>query len=324
MNSLLLATLLALPALAPALVPAHGTLLSVSGNTAVIATEAVPGEFPAATRAYTLSKSFSATVPTGTGLDGIVDRSHKPWQWTHPTINGPFVPGMPDRALATPVDIGTRLFTDPIVNQNGQVLSLRSFQGKVTLVSFIFTRCPDATLCPAISGKFAYLQHHLDPKYFHLVEITLDPQYDSPAVLRQYGKRYGADASIWTLATAEPYTIQRYLDSFGINSLRVSSTNFIHNDKLFIYDLHGKVTDVVETAGWSPVDVASEAHHIAGMDNNIFGRMRLSLIASVVALCGGSQYVGVVLMDIFILLASMAGAGVALFFIARHLWTSEP
>jgi protein SCO1/2 len=322
LKPLLLAALLTLPAIAPALVPAHGTLLSVNGNTAVIATDAVPGEFAAGTRTYALPKSFSATIPLGTGLDGIVDRSHATWAWTHPAINGRFVPGMPDRALATPVDIGTQLFTDPIVNQDGQLLSLRSFEGKVTLVSFIFTRCPDKNLCPAISGKFAYLQSHLDPKHFHLVEVTLDPQYDSPAILHQYGKQYGAHASMWTLATAEPYTIQRFLDSYGINSLRVSSQNFIHNDKLFIYDLHGKVTEVIDTAGWSPVDVTAEAQHIAGMDGNIFGRIRLSLIASVVALCGGSQYVGVVLMDVFILLASMAGVGVALFFIARHLWKS--
>jgi len=322
LKPLLLAALLTLPAIAPALVPAHGTLLSVNGNTALIATDAVPGEFAARTRAYALPKSFSATIPLGTGLDGIVDRSHTPWSWTHPAINGRFVPGMPDRALATPVDIGTRLFTDPIVNQDGRLLSLRSFEGKVTLVSFIFTRCPDKNLCPAISGKFAYLQSHLDPKRFHLVEVTLDPQYDSPAILHQYGKQYGADASMWTLATAEPFTIARFLDSYGISSLRVSSQNFIHNDKLFIYDLHGKVTEVIDTAGWSPVDVTAEAQHIAGMDGNIFGRIRLSLIASVVALCGGSQYVGVVLMDIFILLASMAGVGVALFFIARHLWKS--
>lgn len=322
MKPLLLAALLTLPAIAPALVPAHGTLLSVNGNTALIATDAVPGEFAARTRAYALPKSFSATIPLGTGLDGIVDRSHTPWSWTHPAINGRFVPGMPDRALATPVDIGTRLFTDPIVNQDGRLLSLRSFEGKVTLVSFIFTRCPDKNLCPAISGKFAYLQSHLDPKRFHLVEVTLDPQYDSPAILHQYGKQYGADASMWTLATAEPFTIARFLDSYGISSLRVSSQNFIHNDKLFIYDLHGKVTEVIDTAGWSPVDVTAEAQHIAEMDGNIFGRIRLSLIASVVALCGGSQYVGVVLMDIFILLASMAGVGVALFFIARHLWKS--
>lgn len=300
--------------------PAHGTLLRASGNTAVIATDAVPGEFAAGTRTYALPKSFSATVPLGTGLDGIVDRSHTPWRWTHPTINGRFVPGMPDRALATPVDIGTRLFTDPIVDQDGKLLSLRSFDGKVTLLSFIFTRCPDETLCPAISGKFAYLQKHLDPKRFHLVEITLDPQYDSPAILKRYGAQYGADSSMWTLATAEPYTIQRFLDSFGISSLRVSSANFIHNDKLLIYDLHGKVTEVIDTAGWSPVDVTDEAQHVAGLDANVFGRIRLSLIASVVALCGGSQYVGVVLIDLSIFFVSTIAVVVALVLIGRHLW----
>ena len=51
----------------------------------------------------------------------------------------------------------------------------RAFAGKTILLSFVFTRCPDRTLCPAISGKYAYLQDRLDPKHFALAEITLDP-----------------------------------------------------------------------------------------------------------------------------------------------------
>jgi protein SCO1/2 len=63
-------------------------------------------------------------------------------------------------------------------------------------LSFVFTRCPDPTICPAISGKFLYLQRHLDPERFHLVEITLDPTYDSPPVLKRYSAIFGADSQM--------------------------------------------------------------------------------------------------------------------------------
>jgi hypothetical protein len=188
------------------------------------------------------------------------------------------------------------------------------------LLSFIFTRCPDRNLCPAISGKFAYLQAHLDPKRFALVEITLDPQYDSPAILRSYGAQYGAIAKRWYLLTSTGSATQRILDAFGINSLRVSSANFIHNDKLYIVTPKGKVAYIVDTAGWDPDGVIAEASSVAGMASNPFERFKLSLIASVVALCGGSQFAGIVLLELALFFVVLIFVAAGLWAVARVLW----
>jgi hypothetical protein len=164
------------------------------------------------------------------------------------------------------------------------------------------------------------MQTHLDPAHFALVEITLDPPYDSPAVLRQYGERYGAKAESWRLLTGTGSTIQRLLDMFRISSMRVSASNYIHNDKLFIVTPQGRIGYVAQTGGWDPQAAIAEARQIAGLASNPFERFKLSLIASVVALCGGSQFAGIVLLELALFALIVVLVAAALWWVARVLW----
>ncbi|MBV8638603.1 MAG: SCO family protein [Candidatus Eremiobacteraeota bacterium] len=308
--------------LATVFAPMHGLVLAPAGaHDAVVRNDDVTNMIAQQTRRYRLSPAIG--VHSGVGIDGIIDRSTSPWTLREATVAAPFSPGMPDQGRAVPVDVGKKLPPATLVDQNGRLVGLnRAFTGKVVLLSFIFTRCPDATLCPAISGKYAYLQSHLDPARFALVEITLDPPYDSPAVLRDYGKQYGADTRIWHLLTGTGSTIQRLLNAFGINSLRVSSANFIHNDKLYIVQPNGTVAYLVDTAGWDPGGVIAEASAVAGMASNPLERFKLSLIADVVALCGGSQFAGIVLLEIGLFFLILAVVAVSLWVVGRVLWGS--
>jgi hypothetical protein len=164
------------------------------------------------------------------------------------------------------------------------------------------------------------MQSHLDLAHFALVEISLDPSYDSPAVLRDYANAYGANTKMWHLLTATGSSTQRVLDEFGINSLRVSSANFIHNDKLFIVTPAGNIAYIVDTAGWDPEGVIAESKSVAGMASNPFERIKLSLIASVVALCGGSAMAGVVLLEIGLFFVVLAVVLAGLLWARRVLW----
>ncbi len=306
--------------LAASLIPVHGFVLDVQGRTtAIIRTDVVPEMLPSQTRRYRLSPRTA--LATGDGVDGFVDTSTRPWTLRDPVAAGHFVPGLPDAGRVVAVDIGSPLPEALLVDERGRLLSLqRAFAGKTLLLSFIFTRCPDRDLCPAISGKFAYLQSHLDPARFALAEITLDPPYDSPRVLQSYGRGYGENPAIWSILTGRGSTIVRLLDAFGIDSLRVSSSAFIHNDKLFIVASNGRVADVILTAGWNPDDVVAQARSIAGLASNPFERFKLSLISDVVAICGGSQWAGIVMLELalfFIILLFVSGA---LWFVARTLW----
>ena len=312
--------MIALFALLFALVPLHGTIVSsLPGGDVVVRNDEIPQTLRSSVNRYRLAPAI-ATRP-GVGIDGYLDRSTTPWTLRSPIVAAPFTPGVPDPGRVLTVDAGRHIPNTELVDQDERVVHLdRDFRGKTMLLSFIFTRCPDKNLCPAISGKYAYMQSHLDPKRFALLLVTLDPQYDSPAVLRDYGKQFGANPAVWRFLTGKGSTLQHMLNEFGITSLRESSANFIHNDRLFIVTPAGNVAYVVETGAWDPNGVIAEANDVAGMASNPFERLKLSLIASAVALCGGSQFAGIVLLEVglfFIILAVVTGG---LWLTARVLW----
>ena len=82
-----------------------------------------------------------------------------------------------------------------LLNQSDHTIDLKQFRGKVVAMTFIYTRCPLADYCPRMSRNFAQMDQALaaDPKLYagtHLLTVSFDPTYDTPAVLRSYGGAY--------------------------------------------------------------------------------------------------------------------------------------
>jgi protein SCO1/2 len=312
--------IIALALAAISLVPVHGVVLdTLRDRSVIVRTEPVTQMLPARTRRYVLRPN--AAFEPGTNVDAFLDAASRPPLLLDAGAAAPFAPGLPDSGRAVPVMPGGALPPAVLVDQYARPVELdRAFRGKTLLLSFVFTRCPDRTLCPAISGKFAYLQAHLDPARFALAEITLDPQYDSPAVLRRYAGAYGAKRESWTLLTSTGSTIQRLLNAFEISSMRVSTSNFLHDDKLFVVAPTGRVAYVVDTADWDPRGVIAEARAISGVAGNPFERFKLALVANVIAICGGNQFAGIALLELslFAIITAIALAG--LWVVARVLW----
>jgi len=303
-----------------ALVPVHGVVLgTLADRTAIVRTDPVPAMQPARTARYRLAPA--AAFASGTNVDALADLSTQPPTLRDAIAAGRFAPGLPDSGKAVRIEPGSRLPSAVLVDQDGRSVQLdRAFAGKTLLLSFVFTRCPDEKLCPAISGKFAYLQGRLDARHFALAEITLDPQYDSPAILHRYAAQYGARRASWALLTAPGSTISRLLDAFSVSSMRVSSANFLHDDKLVIVAPSGKVATIVTTAEWDPDGALAQARAVAGMAGNPFERFKLALIADAVALCGGSQFAGIALLELSLFTIITAIAALGMWAVARVLW----
>jgi cytochrome oxidase Cu insertion factor (SCO1/SenC/PrrC family) len=306
-----------------AVVPVHGLVLeSFPDGTVIVRTDPVTRTLPALTRRYRTSprSRFAPATP----IDALLDESARPATLREPVAAAAFAPGLPEAGRVVPVRLGGLLPAAELVDQDGRIVALAlAFRGKTLLLSFVFTRCPDRTLCPAISGKFAYLQAQLDPRRFALAEITLDPQYDSPAVLRRYGAAYGARPEIWTLLTGTGSTIKHVLDEFEISSMRVSSENFLHDDRLFIVTPAGRIADVVETGAWDPQSVLAQARAISGLASNPFERFKLALIADVVALCGGSESAGIMLLELSLFTMITVVCATALWLVGRVIWSKR-
>ena len=300
-----------------ALLPFHGVALSqLPGGLTVIRNAPITHTLWSQARVYRLAPAIK--LSSGTGVDGFLDQSTHPWTLRDPIPAAAFVAGLPQVGKVEPVDIGTGLPRALLVDQDGNLVQLRNaFKGKTLLLSFIFTRCTD--ICLTITSKYSQIQHDLDPRRFALAEISLDPPYDSPAVMRAYGEKFSREP-IWTMLTGTGSTIERVLDQFGISSMQDDDNDYIHSDKLIIVAPTGKVAYVVDTGGWDPRAVISEARAVDGEASNPIERIRLSLVASVVAFCGGSQYAGVVLLETFLFIFLCVVTFVALWFIGRVIW----
>jgi len=79
-------------------------------------------------------------------------------------------------------------------------------QGLVWISNFFYTHCPDT--CPLQSARMARLQGDFaDERDVRLVSISVDPEHDTPAVLRDYAQRFGADAERWLFLTGDKAAI---------------------------------------------------------------------------------------------------------------------
>ena len=87
-----------------------------------------------------------------------------------------------------------------LTEPSGRTVRRDDLRGRVWIAGFIFTRCPGP--CTRISGTMARLQHELaGQSNVRLVSFTVDPDYDTPAVLSAYAARYGADPQRWLFLT---------------------------------------------------------------------------------------------------------------------------
>ena len=91
-----------------------------------------------------------------------------------------------------------------LLDQEGRAVSASRFRGKQVVLNFIFTRCPIATMCPAATERMAALQkaaRAAGVRDFELVSLSLDPEYDTPGVLKEYAEIRGLEfESAWSPA----------------------------------------------------------------------------------------------------------------------------
>jgi protein SCO1/2 len=96
-------------------------------------------------------------------------------------------------------------------DQRGQPVTSTSLRGQVLIVDFFYATCP--TSCPRLSAQMAAFQERLDtrdPKLpVHLLSITLDPENDTPEVLRDYAQRYHADDARWSFLSGRSEELDR-------------------------------------------------------------------------------------------------------------------
>lgn len=88
-------------------------------------------------------------------------------------------------------------------DQNDQPFGSRNLRGTPYLAAFMFTRCP--SICPRLTAKMKEVDAivHQARLPLHLLSISVDPEYDTPAALSDYAKKHQVNTDRWTFVTGE-------------------------------------------------------------------------------------------------------------------------
>jgi cytochrome oxidase Cu insertion factor (SCO1/SenC/PrrC family)/Cu/Ag efflux protein CusF len=189
----------------------------------------------------------------GDRVSADVDRSSEPWSLARIVMQADesTAPPPPAPVLAR---VGDAVPDAAFIDQRGRSTSLSALRGAPLAVSFIYSRCRDAKMCPLVSGKFRMLQARLKSRAA-LVEITLDPAYDRPPILARYGSVFGADPSRWHLLTGEPKAVLDLAARFGILEQAAGAVQIVHSERLAIVGANGRIVRFFDGAAWSAHDV---------------------------------------------------------------------
>jgi protein SCO1/2 len=122
-----------------------------------------------------------------------------------------------------------------LVNQDGKRINLKSFLDgdKPVILDFIYGTC--TTICPVLSIGFSHFQKKLGPdaEKVRLVSISIDPDNDTPLVMKEYLQRYGARDG-WDFFTGKREDIIRVMkafDAYVVNKMNHYPLTILHGPK---------------------------------------------------------------------------------------------
>ena len=97
-----------------------------------------------------------------------------------------------------------------LVDQNSKQFTLENLEGNVWLADFIFTTCSGP--CPIMTERMGMVQHDLlETEKLKFVSFTVNPDYDTPEVLKKYAQRFDADVGSWSFVTGKYEQIQELI-----------------------------------------------------------------------------------------------------------------
>ena len=145
-----------------------------------------------------------------------------------------------------------------VLNHEGKKQSLAGYyqRNKITVLSFIYTTCPDLNGCPLATFVMHSLKKGLrdDPelaKQVQLISLSFDPVTDTPEVMKHYGQNYHRQKPDWFfLTTQSRQELQPILDDFGQFVIadpvaeKGEATAFSHTLRVFLIDKQARVRNI--------------------------------------------------------------------------------
>ena len=248
----------------------QGTVVAVNKNegSVTVAHKAIPGYMAAMTMDYLLKDkwAFDALKPGQTIHATLVVASDHAW------LEGIVISEegkAESNSLAPPGSVRNPLGQEvpdfALINQDGKRIDFHQYRGKALLLTFIYTRCPLPDYCPLMSKNFAQIlkqvrRDALLSSSTHLLSISIDPDYDKPAVLRAYALDCAGDPhpfDHWEFASGTPEQVRKVAEFFGLKYW-TEGGQVVHALVTALVGPDGKVTKIYRGNDWQPDDVLGD------------------------------------------------------------------
>ena len=129
-----------------------------------------------------------------------------------------------------------------LTDQNGSEVALSDYRGKIVLVNFMFTKCPD--YCPTLTAVLANVQAELIAEGLgddvHFLSVTVDPENDTPELLQRFSDAMFVDDTGWNFLTGGAKAIDKVAGAYGVYFARLPSGSVEHNLLTTVIDMAGQ------------------------------------------------------------------------------------
>ncbi len=132
-------------------------------------------------------------------------------------------------------------------NQNGKELQLKDLKGKNLVVVMIFTSCQ--TACPILVADMQKIASKIDPKKSgetNMVLVSIDPDNDTPQVLKKYAQERKMDDEHWTLLTSDKESIRELANVLAVKYQKISPIIFSHSNIITVFNKKGEMVHQAE------------------------------------------------------------------------------
>ncbi len=230
----------------------QATVLEIEGNGRIFAHHNAFHGMPAMTMEFAVQDP--SKLQPGDLIEADVDTNGDVWSLSNVKRHPRAV--VQASARIPLVVVGDRLPDVVLHDQNGAVRRWKDFVGHPFALSFIYTRCQDPRMCPATTAKFVQAAHLLAAGRARFAELTLDPEHDTPRVLRVYQHRYGIDPKVMVLLLSESRSTKAFAERLGVLERAVPGA-ILHTERVVIVDARGRIKRFFNDTDWRATDVAA-------------------------------------------------------------------
>ena len=239
--------------------PLTGTVVGheTSPSRVVVAHEAVAGLMPAMSMPFEVVGAAPATREGDRIAATLVVTNTRSWL---EDVKITAASSAPARGVAAARSAAPGVLVPPLqlIDQGGQSFNLQAFAGRILVVTFLYTRGPLPDFCPLMIAHLESVRQRANQAglggRLALLGVTLDPDYDTPAVLRAFGEsrlKGGRRFDQWTLATGTPAQIDSLTSLFGVRHQNVNGT-VTHTLSTAVVGHDGRIMRVFDSNSWRP------------------------------------------------------------------------